>query len=124
MGFCACLSKIVKRYVKPLIYLLMNFSILCTDTLRGFSFLQGFDLCRCAILVCTTNVQHFPTPQTTVSGVSISRECGSDYIAQVRDVVHVRESSCYYHFARSLAKIMQYFDEVQTIGQRVQHKFS
>ena len=71
VNWFACSSKMVKRYLKPLIYAFMYVMKIITKGLRVGLFLEGFDLCCSSILISTTDIEDIMSHLSAESSIDI-----------------------------------------------------
>lgn len=90
---CRGPSKMGEIDAKPLVDSLMNRVILVTELSRSASFLKSLRLSCCSILISSTNVECLMSSKVTVSREDVSTEYATDYVSEMRNIVHVWQSS-------------------------------
>mmetsp|Transcript_34486 Transcript_34486/g.25579 ORF Transcript_34486/g.25579 Transcript_34486/m.25579 type:complete len:204 (+) Transcript_34486:144-755(+) len=87
-------SKVVKVYVKPLIYLRMNFIVEIADFLGSFPLFDGFGFSGSAVFVSPAHVESIVAPKAAESCINICRKHAPNDIPKMRHVIDVGECRC------------------------------
>lgn len=86
-----CAAKLVKVDLEPVVDLLVDGVVLVADLLTREAFLEGLGLGGRAVLVGTAHEDRVVPPRTAVARVDIGGEHAADDVAEVGNVVDVRQ---------------------------------